>query len=71
MQRVVKEKLSDCSPDYDINVHKDAILAFSKSARIFIHYLFAIVQKEECEWRTRQGKASQKEEDEYDNNGNK
>ncbi|XP_021278451.1 DNA polymerase epsilon subunit 3 [Herrania umbratica] len=41
VRRVVKEKLSDCSPDYDINVHKDALLAFTESARIFIHYLSA------------------------------
>ncbi|XP_022731174.1 DNA polymerase epsilon subunit 3 [Durio zibethinus] len=41
VRRVVKDKLSDCSPDYDINVHKDALLAFSESARIFIHYLSA------------------------------
>ncbi|XWS73904.1 hypothetical protein CRYUN_Cryun02cG0169200 [Craigia yunnanensis] len=39
VRRVVKDKLSDCSPYYDINVHKDALLAFSESARIFIHYL--------------------------------
>ncbi|XVF46917.1 hypothetical protein PTKIN_Ptkin03bG0066900 [Pterospermum kingtungense] len=41
VRRVVKDKLSDCSPDYDFNVHKDALLAFSESARIFIHYLSA------------------------------
>ncbi|XP_039004720.1 DNA polymerase epsilon subunit 3-like [Hibiscus syriacus] len=41
VRRVVKEKLSECSPDYDFNVHKDALLAFSESARIFIHYLSA------------------------------
>ncbi|EOY33423.1 hypothetical protein QUC31_018941 [Theobroma cacao] len=41
VRRVVKDKLSDCSPDYDINVHKDALLAFTESARIFIHYLSA------------------------------
>ncbi|XWS71462.1 hypothetical protein CRYUN_Cryun03dG0139900 [Craigia yunnanensis] len=41
VRRVVKDKLSDCSPDYDFNVHKDALFAFSESARIFIHYLSA------------------------------
>ncbi|XVE79248.1 hypothetical protein DITRI_Ditri14bG0042700 [Diplodiscus trichospermus] len=41
VRRVVKDKLSDCSPDYDINIHKDALLAFAESARIFIHYLSA------------------------------
>ncbi|KAK2427964.1 DNA polymerase II subunit B4 [Trifolium repens] len=41
VRRVVKEKLSTCSDDGDIAVHKDALLAFSESARIFIHYLSA------------------------------
>lgn len=41
VRRVVKDKLSQCSSDADINVHKDALLAFSESARIFIHYLSA------------------------------
>ncbi|KAJ6986153.1 hypothetical protein D5086_018880 [Populus alba] len=42
VRRVVKDTLSRCSPeDSDINVHKDALLAFSESARIFIHYLSA------------------------------
>ncbi|XP_065867587.1 DNA polymerase II subunit B4 [Euphorbia lathyris] len=41
VRRVVKDKLSDCSADGDLNVHKDALLAFSESARIFIHYLSA------------------------------
>jgi DNA polymerase epsilon subunit 3 len=41
VRRVVKDKLSHCSPDADISVHKDALLAFSESARIFIHYLSA------------------------------
>ncbi|KAF3437885.1 hypothetical protein FNV43_RR20641 [Rhamnella rubrinervis] len=41
VRRVVKDKLNQCSPDGDINVHKDALLAFSESARIFIHYLSA------------------------------
>ncbi|KAK7855073.1 DNA polymerase II subunit B4 [Quercus suber] len=39
VRRVVKEKLcNDCD---DMSVHKDALLAFSESARIFIHYLSA------------------------------
>ncbi|KAH9659882.1 CBFD NFYB HMF domain-containing protein [Citrus sinensis] len=41
VRRVVKDKLHDCSPDTDISVHKDALLAFCESARIFIHYLSA------------------------------
>ncbi|GMN60198.1 hypothetical protein TIFTF001_029287 [Ficus carica] len=41
VRRVVKDKLSRCSPDSDINIHKDSLLAFSESARIFIHYLSA------------------------------
>ncbi|KAF9676370.1 hypothetical protein SADUNF_Sadunf09G0131500 [Salix dunnii] len=42
VRRVVKDTLSRCSPeDSDINIHKDALLAFSESARIFIHYLTA------------------------------
>lgn len=41
VRRVVKDKLSQCSSDADINVHKDALLAFSESARIFIHYISA------------------------------
>ncbi|XP_050895055.1 DNA polymerase II subunit B4 isoform X2 [Lathyrus oleraceus] len=41
VRRVVKEKLSTCSDDGDISVHKDALLAFSESAKIFIHYLSA------------------------------
>uniref|UniRef100_A0A2N9ISH8 Core Histone H2A/H2B/H3 domain-containing protein n=1 Tax=Fagus sylvatica TaxID=28930 RepID=A0A2N9ISH8_FAGSY len=41
VRRVVKEKLSNCSEDGDLSVHKDALLAFSESARIFIHYLSA------------------------------
>ena len=39
VRRVVKEKL--CNDGDDISVHKDALLAFSESARIFIHYLSA------------------------------
>ncbi|CAK7329122.1 unnamed protein product [Dovyalis caffra] len=42
VRRVVKDTLSQCSPDdSDVNVHRDALLAFSESARIFIHYLSA------------------------------
>lgn len=42
VRRVVKDKLSHCSKgDGDLNVHKDALMAFSESARIFIHYLSA------------------------------
>ncbi|CAL0333970.1 unnamed protein product [Lupinus luteus] len=41
VRRVVKDKLSRCSEDGDISIHKDALLAFSESARIFIHYLSA------------------------------
>ncbi|KAF7823226.1 DNA polymerase epsilon subunit 3 [Senna tora] len=41
VRRVVKDELSRCSTDGDINVHKDTLLAFSESARIFIHYLSA------------------------------
>ncbi|TXG73603.1 hypothetical protein EZV62_002182 [Acer yangbiense] len=41
VRRVVKDKLHDCSPDTDIAVHKDALVAFSESARIFIHYVSA------------------------------
>ncbi|XP_028756857.1 DNA polymerase epsilon subunit 3 [Neltuma alba] len=40
VRRVVKDELSRCS-DGDISIHKDALLAFSESARIFIHYLSA------------------------------
>ncbi|KAJ0100070.1 hypothetical protein Patl1_21757 [Pistacia atlantica] len=39
--RVFKDKLNECSPDTDITVNKDSLLAFSESARIFIHYLSA------------------------------
>ncbi|XP_031265957.1 DNA polymerase epsilon subunit 3 isoform X1 [Pistacia vera] len=41
VRRVVKDKLNECSPDTDITVNKDSLLAFSESARIFIHYLSA------------------------------
>lgn len=42
VRRVVKEKLSACSDDGGVvSLHRDALLAFSESARIFIHYLSA------------------------------
>lgn len=42
VRRVVKDKLAHCSKgDGDLNVHKEALMAFSESARIFIHYLSA------------------------------
>nr|AFK42009.1 unknown [Lotus japonicus] len=41
VRRVVKDKLSRCSEDGDISIHKDALLAFSESAKIFIHYISA------------------------------
>uniref|UniRef100_A0A7N1A257 DNA polymerase epsilon subunit 3 n=1 Tax=Kalanchoe fedtschenkoi TaxID=63787 RepID=A0A7N1A257_KALFE len=39
--QVKEEKLSQCSDAGDISLHKDALLAFYKSARVFIHYLSA------------------------------
>ncbi|CAL1403922.1 unnamed protein product [Linum trigynum] len=41
VRRVVKDALSQCSPNADFNLHKESLLAFSESARIFIHYLSA------------------------------
>ena len=42
VRRVVKDKLSEVSTDGgDVTLHKEALLAFSESARIFIHYLSA------------------------------
>ncbi|KAK6936219.1 Transcription factor CBF/NF-Y/archaeal histone domain [Dillenia turbinata] len=42
VRRVVKDKLSESSNiEEDIVIHKDALLAFAESARIFIHYLSA------------------------------
>ncbi|KAL5579802.1 hypothetical protein UlMin_012244 [Ulmus minor] len=41
VRRIVKDKLSHCSDDGDINLNKDSLRAFSESARIFIHYLSA------------------------------
>ncbi|RZC78616.1 hypothetical protein C5167_002827 [Papaver somniferum] len=40
VRRLVKEKLSE-SDAGDLQIHKEAILAFGESARIFIHYLSA------------------------------
>ncbi|GFZ20205.1 nuclear factor Y, subunit B11 [Actinidia rufa] len=39
VRRVVKEKLSQLSKEGDISVFREALVAFSESARIFIHYL--------------------------------
>ncbi|KAF6171922.1 hypothetical protein GIB67_011819 [Kingdonia uniflora] len=41
VRRVVKDKLSNSSEEGQFTLHKDALLAFSESARIFIHYLSA------------------------------
>lgn len=41
VRRLVKEKLSQLSTDTDISLLRDSLLAFSESARIFIHYLSA------------------------------
>ncbi|KAL2899429.1 DNA polymerase epsilon subunit 3 [Bienertia sinuspersici] len=42
VRRLVKDKLSELSTDGgDVILHKEALLAFSESARIFIHYLSA------------------------------
>ncbi|KAK9727010.1 hypothetical protein RND81_05G251800 [Saponaria officinalis] len=42
VRRVVKDKLSEVSGDGgDVILHKEALIAFSESARIFIHYLSA------------------------------
>ncbi|XP_042497193.1 DNA polymerase epsilon subunit 3-like [Macadamia integrifolia] len=41
VRRVVKDKISQSSEEAEISVNKDALLAFSESARIFIHYLSA------------------------------
>eukprot|EP01018_Ginkgo_biloba_P013289 Gb_21904 [translate_table: standard] len=45
VRRVVKGKLTDLTRDdpakKDIAIHKEALLAFSESARIFMHYLSA------------------------------
>uniref|UniRef100_A0A2P2J3B8 CCAAT-box binding transcription factor subunit HAP3-related family protein n=1 Tax=Rhizophora mucronata TaxID=61149 RepID=A0A2P2J3B8_RHIMU len=43
VRRVVRDTLSRLSTGDggDLNLHKDALLAFSESARIFIHYLSA------------------------------
>lgn len=43
VRRLVKEKLVQLrrGGDEDVNVQKEALLAFAESARIFIHYLSA------------------------------
>ncbi|XP_010927748.1 DNA polymerase II subunit B4 [Elaeis guineensis] len=47
VRRVVKDKLAELSSEgagggeEELKVHKDALLAFAESARIFIHYLSA------------------------------
>ncbi|KAM0946192.1 putative DNA-directed DNA polymerase transcription factor Hap3/NF-YB family [Dioscorea sansibarensis] len=43
VRRLVKEKLAQLrrGGDEDVNVQKEALLAFAESARIFIHYLSA------------------------------
>ncbi|KAL9687283.1 hypothetical protein QQ045_031683 [Rhodiola kirilowii] len=41
IRRVVKEKISELSEDGQIILQKDAFLAFSEAARVFIHYLSA------------------------------
>lgn len=41
VRRLVKEKLSELAGMEDVNVNKDALLAFVESARIFIHYISA------------------------------
>ncbi|XP_068663768.1 DNA polymerase II subunit B4 [Aristolochia californica] len=41
VRRMVKDKLSQFAGGEEIQVQKDALLAFSESARIFIHYLSA------------------------------
>nr|DAD21698.1 TPA_asm: hypothetical protein HUJ06_023161 [Nelumbo nucifera] len=41
VRKVVKDKLARSSDQDEINVHKDALLDLSESARIFVHYLSA------------------------------
>ncbi|DAD49496.1 TPA_asm: hypothetical protein HUJ06_000069 [Nelumbo nucifera] len=41
VRRVVKDKLARSFDQDEINVHKDALLDLSESARIFVHYLSA------------------------------
>ncbi|XP_022858667.1 DNA polymerase epsilon subunit 3 isoform X2 [Olea europaea var. sylvestris] len=41
VRRLVKDKLSQLSSDSEISVFREALEAFSDSARIFIHYLSA------------------------------
>nr|DAD21851.1 TPA_asm: hypothetical protein HUJ06_023314 [Nelumbo nucifera] len=46
VRRVVKDKLARSSDQDEINVHKDALLDLSESARIFVHYLSATSDSE-------------------------
>ncbi|KAL3828571.1 hypothetical protein ACJIZ3_017373 [Penstemon smallii] len=41
VRRVVKDKLSHLSTDFELSVLRDSLEGFSESARIFIHYLSA------------------------------
>lgn len=45
VRRVVKGKLADLTKDMaekkEISVHKEAVIAFAESAKVFIHYLSA------------------------------
>ncbi|KAL2541022.1 nuclear factor Y [Abeliophyllum distichum] len=41
VRRLVKDKLSKLSTDSEISVFREALEAFSESARIFVHYLSA------------------------------
>ncbi|CAI9774562.1 unnamed protein product [Fraxinus pennsylvanica] len=41
VRRLVKDKLSQLSSDSEISVFREALEAFSDSARIFVHYLSA------------------------------
>ncbi|EEF38539.1 DNA polymerase epsilon subunit 3 [Ricinus communis] len=41
VRRLVKDKLSQCSPDVEFIIPKDSVAVFSETARIFIHYLSA------------------------------
>ena len=40
VRRIVRHKLSQASGK-DVQLNKDAVLAFSESAKVFIHYLAA------------------------------
>ncbi|GAA0143185.1 DNA metabolism protein [Lithospermum erythrorhizon] len=41
IRRIVKDKLSQLSKESEISVQREALVAFSESSRIFIHYLSA------------------------------